>query len=52
MEQEVELGKPRTGPLTGVRVADFSAIFSGPSPALCWPIRVQTSSKLKRSVAI
>lgn len=30
MEQEVELGKPRTGPLTGVRVADFSAIFSGP----------------------
>lgn len=30
MEQAVELGKPRTGPLTGVRVADFSAIFSGP----------------------
>ena len=30
MEQEVALGQPRTGPLTGVRVADFSAIFSGP----------------------
>ena len=30
MEQEVELGKPPTGPLQGVRVADFSAVFSGP----------------------
>ncbi len=30
MEQQVELGKPRTGPLNGIRVADFSAIFSGP----------------------
>ena len=30
MEQEVAVGQPRTGPLTGVRVADFSAIFSGP----------------------
>ena len=30
MEQEVALGQPRTGPLTGVRVADFSAIFSAP----------------------
>ena len=30
MEQEVALGQPRTGPVTGVRVADFSAIFSGP----------------------
>ena len=30
MEQEVVLGQPRTGPLRGIRVADFSAIFSGP----------------------
>ena len=30
MEQEVVLGQPRTGPLQGIRGADFSAIFSGP----------------------
>ena len=30
MEQEVELGKTPTGPLQGLRVADFSAVFSGP----------------------
>ena len=30
MEQPIALGQPRTGPLQGVRVADFSAIFSGP----------------------
>ena len=30
MEQPIELGQARTGPLQGIRVADFSAIFSGP----------------------
>ena len=30
MEQPIALGHPRTGPLQGIRVADFSAIFSGP----------------------
>ena len=30
MEQPIALGQPRTGPLQGIRVADFSAIFSGP----------------------
>ena len=43
MEQEVVLGQPRTGPLQGIRVADFSAIFPDPSPELCWRIRERTS---------
>ena len=30
MKTHIELGQARTGPLQGVRVADFSAIFSGP----------------------
>ena len=30
MKTHIDLGQPRTGPLQGVRVADFSAIFSGP----------------------
>ncbi len=30
MQPKVSLGAPATGPLRGVRVADFSAIFSGP----------------------
>ena len=30
MKTHIDLGQARTGPLRGVRVADFSAIFSGP----------------------
>ena len=30
MFREVKLGGPAKGPLSGVRVADFSAVFSGP----------------------
>ena len=30
MKTHIDLGQPRTEPLQGVRVADFSAIFSGP----------------------
>ena len=30
MLREVKLGEPARGPLHGVRVADFSAVFSGP----------------------
>lgn len=33
MTTPISLGGPRTGPLQGIRVADFSAVFSGPIAA-------------------
>ena len=42
MEQPIALGQARTGPLQGIRVADFSAIFQALLPVRCWRIRALT----------